>query len=157
MKPRVYLETTIPSLLTAWPSRDLLIAADQQATREWWETRRKKFQLFVSELVLEEAGKGDEAAAKLRLEALIGCDILPATDAAQTLTTAMLAARVVPHKASADAAHIAMAAVHGMDFLLTWNCRHIANAMIAEQVRAICAREGCNAPVICTPNELMIG
>jgi hypothetical protein len=156
MKPKVYLETTIPSLLTAWPSRDLVIAGQQQVTRDWWGTRRNDFQLFVSELVLEEAGLGDSAAAALRLEAVAGCALLAATKETQELARALLASRLIPPDAAADAAHIAVAAVHGMDFLLTWNCRHIANATLVEPVRAVCLRGGFPAPVICTPVELMI-
>jgi hypothetical protein len=156
MKPTVYLETTIPSLLTAWPSRDLIVAADQQVTRQWLETRRRHFELFVSDFVLDEAGQGDSNAAAQRLQVLEECGVLQATDAVEALTTGLLDAGLIPRKAAADAAHIAVAAVHGMDFLLTWNCRHIANAMIAERVRAICAQLGYKAPNICTPHELMI-
>jgi hypothetical protein len=156
MKPKVYLETTIPSLLVARPGRDLIVAADQQTTLEWWDTRRGRFQLFVSELVLEEAAKGDRLLAGRRLAAIAPCGVLKASDAARLLTVQLLASGLIPGKAAADAAHIALAAVHGMDFLLTWNCRHIANAMTVDRVRELCAREGFPAPVICTPYELML-
>jgi hypothetical protein len=156
MKPTVYIETTIPSLLTAWPSRDLIVAADQQTTRRWWETRRGQFQTFVSEFVLDEAGQGDKEAAAQRLRVLAECELLKATDEVRSLTLALLDAGLIPRKAAADAAHIAVAAVHGMDFLLTWNCRHIANAMIADRVRAVCRERGCKSPIICTPHELML-
>lgn len=156
MKPKVYLETTIPSLLVARPSRDLIMAADQQTTLEWWKTRRGKFQLFVSELVLEESAKGDRALAAQRLATIVQCQVLEATDAARSLTLALLDSGLIPGKAAADAAHIAVAAVHGMDFLLTWNCRHIANAMTVDRVRDLCAQRGFPSPVICTPYELMI-
>ncbi len=156
MKPKVYLETTIPSLLTAWPSRDVLIAGQQQATRDWWNERRRRYELFVSVLVMEEARRGDAAAVADRLRALQECAVLPFPKEAETLTRALLASRLIPARAAADAAHIAMAAVHGMDFLLTWNCRHIANAAIVEKLRGICERDGFSAPVICTPHELMV-
>lgn len=156
MKPKVYLETTIPSLLTAWPSRDLIVAADQQTTRRWWETRRGQFQLFISEFVLDEAGQGDKDAAAQRLQVLAECELLKATEEVRSLTLALLDAGLIPRKAVADAAHIAVAAVHGMDFLLTWNCRPIANAMIGDRVRAVCAQHACKSPTICTPHELMI-
>jgi hypothetical protein len=156
MKPKVYLETTIPSLLTAWPSRDLLIAGQQQATREWWRDRRHNYDLFASVLVTAEASRGDADAVAARLEKLKDCGILPFPDEAKELTRALLASRLIPEVAQADAAHIAIAAVHALDFLLTWNCRHIANAAIVDQVRAICEREGFPAPVICTPYELMV-
>lgn len=156
MKPKVYLETTIPSLLTAWPSRDVLIAGQQQATRDWWKQRRHRYELYVSVLVMKEVERGDATAAAQRLAELEACRVLPYPKEAEELTRALLASRLIPAKAEADAAHIAIAAVHGMDFLLTWNCRHIANAAIVEKLRNVCAREGFPAPVICTPHELMV-
>ena len=157
MKPKVYLETTIPSLLTAWPSRDVLIAGQQQATRDWWKERRHRYELYVSVLVMKEAERGDATAATQRLVALKACQVLPYPKEAEELTQALLSSRLIPAKAGTDAAHIAIAAVHGMAFLLTWNCRHIANATIVEKLRDVCAREGFPAPVICTPHELMVG
>lgn len=156
MKPKVYLETTIPSLLTAWPSRDVLIAGQQQATRDWWDERRQHYQLFVSGLVLAESRRGDASAATARDEVLAGCKVLEYSPAAQDLARRILATRLLPAKAAVDAAHIAVAAVHRMDFLLTWNCRHIANAAIVDKVRAVCIAAGYHAPVICTPFELML-
>jgi hypothetical protein len=156
MKPKVYLETTIPSLLVARPSRDLIQAADQRTTLEWWETRRGKFQLFVSEFVLEESARGDRALAAQRLAAIAQCQVLEATDAARSLTVELIGSGLIPSKAAVDASHIAVAAVHGMDFLLTWNCRHIANALTVDRVRDLCAQRGFPPPVICTPYELML-
>jgi len=156
MKPKVYLETTIPSLLMAWPSRDVLIAGQQQTTRDWWNERRKRYELYVSAFVLDESRQGDVSAAAARAEALKECRVLAYPPEAEDLTRALLASRLIPAKAVADAAHIAISAVHAMDFLLTWNCRHIANATIVEKLRAICIYEGYSAPVICTPYELMI-
>ncbi len=156
MRPKLYVETTIPSLLTAWPSRDVLIAGQQQATRDWWTERRQRYELYVSAFVLDEASQGDAAAAAARVEVLKECRVLAYAAEAEALTRALLGSRLIPAKAAADAAHIAVASVHGMDFLLTWNCRHIANAAIVERLRAICIREGHAAPVICTPHELMV-
>ena len=156
MKSKVYLETTIPSLLTAWPSRDVLIAGQQQATRDWWNERRKQYQLFISGLVLLEARRGDSQAAKARAEVLTDCAVLEFSKTAEGLAQKILATRLIPGKAAADAAHIAIAAVHAMDFLLTWNCRHIANAAIVDDIRRVCSDEGFPAPVICTPHELMV-
>jgi len=156
VKPKLYVETTIPSLLTAWPSRDVIIAGQQQATRAWWDERRERYQLFVSVLVMKEAKRGDATAVAERIRALRECRVLPFPTEAEDLTRALLASRLIPAKAEADAAHIAIASVHGMDFLLTWNCRHIANATIVEKLRAVCEREGFPAPVICTPHELML-
>jgi len=156
VKPKVYLETTIPSLLTAWPSRDVLVAGQQQATRDWWTERRHKYQLFISGLVLVEARRGDPTAVQPREAALSVCAVLEYSEAAQALAGEILASRLLPAKAAVDAAHIATATVHEMDFLLTWNCRHIANATIVEDVRAVCERAGYAPPVICTPLELMV-
>ncbi len=156
MKPKVYLETTIPSLLTAWPSRNVSIAGQQQTTRDWWNEKRHRYDLFVSVLVMKEVERGDAKAASERIAKLKACRVLPFPKEAEELTRALLLSRLIPLKAEADAAHVATAAVHGMDFLLTWNCRHIANAAIVEKLRGICEREGFPAPVICTPHELMV-
>lgn len=157
MKPKVYLETTIPSLLVARPSQQAIVAANQEITKEWWQTRREQFELYVSELVIEESRQGDPQFAAARLKAMDECTVLTAIDEAQVLGDSILAAGLVPAKATADAFHIAIAAVHQMDFLLTWNCRHIANAMIATRLREVCEAAGCRLPVLCTPFELMIG
>jgi hypothetical protein len=154
MKPAVYVETTIPSLLTARPSRDVVIAGQQQATRDWWETRHK-YELCVSAEVLREAGRGDPEAAAQRLAALANCAILPLTDAAERLTEQIISGRVIPAKALRDAIHIGVATSHGVEYLLTWNCRHIANATIQQRLREICHDAGFELPVICTPPSLL--
>jgi hypothetical protein len=156
MKPKIYLETTIPSLLTAWSQRDLVMAADQQVTREWWETRRKDFQLFVSQVVLDEAAEGDSTAAAARLEVLRPFPILEITADAETVARAVLRTKLIPAKAADDALHLAIASVHGMHFLLTWNCRHLANAAIGGGLAAACEAAGFRMPVICTPRELIV-
>jgi hypothetical protein len=156
VRPKVYLETTIPSLLTAWPSRDVSIAGQQQTTRDWWNERRQRYELFVSALVIKEAGCGDADAARDRIAKLQECRVLSYPKEAEDLTRALMSSRLIPARAETDAAHVATAAVHGMDFLLTWNCRHIANAVIVDKLREICDREGFPAPVICTPYELMV-
>jgi hypothetical protein len=148
MKPRIYLETKIPSYLTAWPSRDLVRAAHQQITREWWE-RRQDYELFVSQLVIREC----EAAAA-RLEALEGLPLLEQGEEAQSLARALLDRVPLPDRATADALHIATAAVHGMDYLLTWNCTHIANAALRGRIEVVCRDAGFEPPAICTPEEL---
>jgi len=155
VKPKVYLETTILSLLTAWPSRDVITAADQQSTREWWENRRQDFDLFVSPEVIGEAGQRDPAAARLRLEAVATLPVLAATEEVEELTRVILATGLIPPRATRDAAHIAFASVHAMDFLLTWNCRHIHNAMISRRLSEVCSAQGFTLPVLCTPRELM--
>lgn len=155
MKPTVYIETTIPSLVTAWPNRDVEIAGQQIATREWWETRRQAFDLYVSADVLDEAERGDAEAARLRLATLVECKVLAANEEAQLLTKRILATGLIPSRAVTDAAHIGIAAAHCMDFLLTWNCRHIHNSFIERRLAGICQSMGLSLPVLCTPRELM--
>ena len=153
MKPTVYVETTIPSYLTAWPSRDVVRAGEQQVTRDWW-ARRTEFELRVSSLVLLECGAGDADAAALRLAALDGVPVLAQTGEAETLADRLLREVPLPAKAAADALHIAVAAVNGVAYLLTWNCTHIANATLRPRIEAICRQSGYEPPVICSPKEL---
>ena len=151
----MYLETTVVSYLAARPSRDLRVAAHQQATSEWWTTKRHQFDVYVSQLVLEEAAVGDEDASGRRLGYLERISQLGLTDATLALAEKLLADGAVPQEAEEDALHIAVAAVHGMDYLLTWNCRHIANATMRSRIQASCFDAGYDAPVICTPEELL--
>ena len=155
MKPRLYLETTIPSYLVARRSRDLRLAADQETTQEWWEDRRHNYELFISDFVLNEVQWGDPQAAAARLTFLQGVPILQETEAATELAVQILATRLIPPQAALDASHIAMATIHGMDYLLTWNCKHIHNVAIIRQIERLCERQGYTCPVICTPNDLM--
>ncbi len=154
MKPTVYIETTIPSYLTAWPSRDLVRAAHQQITREWW-ARREEFDLFTSQLVVEECQAGDSQAAADRLAALAGIPLLESEPEAEALAAALVRKVPLPKKAATDALHIATAAVHGMTYLLTWNCTHIANATLRLPIEAVCQLAGYEPPLICTPGELL--
>ena len=157
MAATVYLETTIPSYLAARPSRDLVTAAHQQITLEWWHARRASFQAYVSELVLQEVAFGDADLARRRLDFLAGIASLAVTAPAQTLATRLLSGGLLPAKAAADALHIAIAAAHGIDYLLTWNIRHLANATMRRQIEDACRGAGHTAPVLCTPEELMEG
>jgi len=154
-KPRLYLETTIPSYLTSRPSRDLIIAGHQQITREWWTERRSRFDTFISQLVIDEAEAGDPEAMRDRMKAIRDLPLLEITPEVEQLAAAILASGSIPQRAVTDAAHIAVASVHGMDFLLTWNCAHIANAAIIRTVADICRQCGHDCPVICTPEELL--
>ena len=154
MRPKVYLETTIPSYLTAWSSRDLIKAAHQQITREWWQDRAR-FDLYISQLVLREASGGDADAAGLRLETLKGIPVLAVSSAASTLAQQLVQHGPLPEKAGADALHIGIATVNGMDYLLTWNCTHIANATTRHRIEEICRASGYQPPILCTPEELM--
>jgi len=154
MKRKVYLETTIVSYLVASPTPDIIQSAHQQVTREWW-ARRERFDLFVSRPVLTEAGRGDAAAAARRLRALTGIPVLTVSRGVAALANTLLRTRALPSKARLDAIHVAMAAVNGMDYLLTWNCRHLANAAIRGKIEDACREAGMQPPIICTPEELM--
>ncbi len=151
----VYLETTFISYLVARPSRDLLVAAHQQATQEWWADRHNAFECFVSQVVLDEASVGDSTEIEKRLAALSDLPVLEVTEEVESLTQAILSSGVIPPRAVRDAAHIAVATVNEIDYLLTWNCKHLANAQIARRVSSVCERLGRRMPIICTPEELM--
>jgi len=155
MASSVYVETTIVSYLTARPSRDLVQRAHQQLTRRWWRTRRSQFDLYVSPPVVQEAGGGDPRRAQKRLAALKAVPVLDATPEAMRLAEALVGAGAVPTQAVVDATHIAIATVHGMAYLLTWNCAHIANATMRTRIESICRTIGYEPPVLCTPEELM--
>ena len=153
-KAKVYVETTVVSYLTARKTRDPIAVAHQTVTRRWWR-RRKRFDLYCSQIVVSEAGEGDAQAAERRLAALKGVPSLETNDAVKALAAAVAKAAALPKKATEDALHIALATVHGMDYLLTWNCRHIANAEIRNVVAAVAYDHGYGVPVICTPEELL--
>ena len=152
---KVYIETSIVSYLTARPSSNLIAAAWQKETTDWWESQRHRFSLCVSDVVIEEAGRGDKGAARRRLAKLAGLEVLPLNEQVVNLSKALIDEGGLPEKAIDDALHIAIAAVHGIGYLLTWNCRHIANAETRPKVRNICLTHGCQCPEIATPTELM--
>ena len=154
MKKRVYIETSVVSYLTAKPSRDLVTAARQQITRDWWEKHQRAYACFVSEFVLHEASKGDLEAAKSRLLALASLPLLRVEEDAMDLAEELVAEGLLPDKAATDALHLAMAVIHEMDVLLTWNCRHLANASILGEVGRFVRIKGYELPVVCTPDEL---
>ena len=151
----VYIETSIASYFTARPARDLLAAAWQSATIRWWETQRQRFELFTSQLVVDESNEGHPEAAQRRLDALSGLQHLSLPDAVTELATALLTEGALPQKAIDDALHVAVCAYHGVDYLLTWNCRHLDNAEMKPLMRSVCAVHGYACPEICTPLELM--
>ena len=156
MKLRVYLETTIPSYLTAWPSRDLIRAAEQKQTALWW-ARREDYELVGSELLLEECAAGNRDAAAARLAVVSGLPVLEQGPDAAVLAEALVRNVPLPPNAVADATHIALAAVHGIELSVTWNCRHIANPVLRPRVEAVCRAAGYEPPTICTPAELLGG
>jgi hypothetical protein len=152
---RIYIETTIPSYLVARPARDLRQAARQQATKEWWELERHSYELFISQIVLDEATGGEAAMAQLRLDSVKGIPLLAISDRAVELAAQFMDAGVLPAFADRDASHIGIATVHNMDILLTWNCRHIANGAIQDKLRRLAGDSGLKLPTICTPEELL--
>jgi hypothetical protein len=153
-KPTAYIETTVVSYLTAWPSRDVVRLAHQQATRDWWDTRRDSFQLFISELVVTEASAGDPAAAAQRLVVLQSLKLLDITEKAIAVADALVSAKAIPSTELRDALHVGVCAANGVDYLLTWNFKHLANAVLKDRIRQTCEGCGYRAPVICTPEEL---
>ena len=154
MKLNVYIETTIPSYLAAFPSRDLVTAAHQQVTHHWWITRRQDFDFFISQVVLDEARSGDPDAAKRRIEIIEEMPLLDMNDEVGDFAQYLLKSVPLPQKAAADALHIAIAVVNGMDYLLTWNCTHIANAFLRPKIEKASRIKGYNPVIICTPEEL---
>ena len=149
------METTIVSYLAAWPSRDLIVAAHQQLTHEWWEHHRMNFEVFVSQLVVQEASTGDQQASQRRLQIIKQLPLLEFTESAVALARALVEEGPIPERSVTDALHIAVATVHGMDFILTWNCTHLANATMRNGIMAVCRSHEYEPPVICTPEELM--
>jgi predicted nucleic acid-binding protein len=155
MANRVYIETTVISYLTARPHRDVVIAGHQQVTHEWWDNRQNDYELCVSQLVLSEASAGDPLAAADRLGILESMTVLETTQSAMELAKELILAGALPAKSADDAVHIAVAATHGVPYLLTWNCRHLANAAMRPMIEAVCSTKGFKSPIICTPEELL--
>lgn len=150
----VYLETSVISYYTALPSRDIVTAARQAITREWWEGTKGRFGVYISVLVVEEAKVGDADAAQKRLQAIVGMPILEINEAAERLAKQLVHEKAIPETSPEDALHIALATVHGMDFLLTWNFRHINNAEVKARIEAVIESAGYQCPSICSPEEL---
>jgi hypothetical protein len=155
MNASVYIETSIVSYLTARPSRDLRAAACQNITAEWSDNRRSDFDVYISEIVVAEASLGNAEAAGRRLNAIDGIPELRISEEARSLARVMLQDGSLPPKAEVDALHIAVAAANGIDYLLTWNCAHIANAVMRPRIEQACRENGFEPPVICTPPELL--
>lgn len=151
----VYIETTIVSYLVADKSADAVTTMRQEVTGLWWQHRRPWFACFISEEVVDEAGVGDTEQVRRRLEALRGMERLPISDAVGELAAAFLETGAMPQKAARDAVHLAVAACSGIDFLLTWNCRHLANAQILRRLNLEAEKAGWHLPQVCTPQQLM--
>jgi len=155
VRHKVYVETSIFSYLAGRASRDLIVAARQQITHTWWRTRRSAFDLYVSQVVIDEAKAGDPTPAQRRSALLATVPTLDMPPEVAGLAAASIKGVPLPPKAGADAAHIAVAAYHRMDFLLTWNSTHIANAELRPRIERVCRERGYSTPILCTPDELM--
>lgn len=153
--PTVYIETSIVSYLRSRPSAHVVSAARQLVTRNWWEHERENYVLVTSQLVLDEASRGDSVLAAERLTALGGIPLLDVPEDVPSLADALLAASILPAKARLDAMHICLASFYGIEFLLSWNCSHIANARLLPRVRRFLADRGYVLPEVCTPEEML--
>ena len=155
MKPKVYVETSVISYLTARPSRDVVVAGHQETTREWWRTCRDRFELVASQIVLGEAAAGNPEAARERVAVLGELDLLAVTTEATTLARQLVKSAAIPAKAAQDAMHLGVAVTNGVAYLVTWNCRHLANALLRTKIEEACRAAGYEPVVICTPEELL--
>jgi predicted nucleic acid-binding protein len=157
MKEKVYIETSVISYLCSRPSRVLVVAANQEVTREWWEKERGRYDLFVSQFVTAEIRAGDEEAAAKRVKAIEGVMVLQANEASELLAREIIRQATLPTSVGDDVAHVATATVYGMDYLLTWNCAHIANPHWLKKMSDIVATQGYQMPVVCNPQALLEG
>jgi predicted nucleic acid-binding protein len=155
MKKRVYIETTVVSYLTAKPSRDIMVVGHQEATRELWPELSTKYETYVSALVYEEARRGDPDQARVRLAAIKPFPMLDIDKEARTLAEKIIAKRGIPAEYPEDALHIAVAAVNGIEVVITWNIGHLNNPFTRKMVRQIVEGEGYGCPEICSPEELL--
>lgn len=154
MAETVYLETSIFGYLTARPSQNLILVANVEVTREWWQLQKNNFQLYVSQVVLDEVSRGDLTIASQRVQLVQSISALSVTRNSISLGKQFLAKTNLPQKAELDTLHIAIATVHGLDYLLTWNCKHIANAKIQKKLAQVANDFGFKLPILCTPYEL---
>jgi hypothetical protein len=153
-KPTVFIETSVVGHLTTRLPKDPVVAGRILETRRWWESTSQHFECFTSELVLAEAADGDPTAAAERLNFLSNLALLPVPEDAVELAELLLQRHALPAKARVDASHLATTAVNGIAFLLTWNCKHLANATLRATIETTCREFGFEAPIICTPTEL---
>ncbi len=155
MKRNIYVKTSVISYLTARISRDLIVAGHQRITQEWWDIRREAFDVFVSQIVFEEASAGDPEAARERLAVLAALPLLEVGEEAVALAKDLICLGPLPERAEVDALHIAIAVTNQMDYLLTWNCKHLANAALRRQIDRVCQDKAYEPVIICTPEELL--
>lgn len=155
-KPSVYIETTIPSYLVGRASRDVIVFAHQEITWTWWTKYRKYFSLYTSEFVLDEITNGDQGIASKRLKMMDKIELLDLPDEIRELVGTYMRKLSIPASAATDTLHIACAVFHKMDYMLTWNCKHLANASVRRQLHAINQSLGLFTPDLCTPEELLV-
>ncbi len=155
MKGSVYLETTVVSYYTSKPTRDIIVLAHQEITRQWWPKAIRQFDIFISEVVIEEASLGDQEVAKRRLEVLRDFPHLELNDEVEKMAQVYMERLEIPEKSFRDAAHLAIACIHSVDYLVTWNCAHLANGEVIKKLTRINESCGIQTPIICTPEELM--
>jgi len=155
VKPTIYVETSVISYITSQPSRDLIVAAHQQITHDWWENALTHYDPCISPIVLEEISRGDPLAAQLRMGKISSFPVLEILPEVHNLAVLNFKKSDIPEKARADSYHLALAAWHGLDYLVSWNCTHVVNGRIRMIIEEINARQGIRTPIICTPEELM--
>ena len=155
MKQTVYLETTVISYYTAKPSRDLIVAGHQQITTEWWEKSLPKFDCYISEFIIDEAERGDEEASKKRIDVVSQFPLLTVNDEIQKIAQTYFERLTIPEKARLDAAHLAIACYYKMDYLLSWNCKHIVSGKVRMKLQELNRIIQLHTPIICTPEELL--
>lgn len=151
----VYIETTVISYYAARRTRDLVTAAHQEITLEWWEKALPLFEPYVSQIVFDEITRGDKEAVRSRLAAVRGFGVLEMIPEVAALADTYFAALEIPDKAKNDSYHLALAVYHGMDYLVSWNCAHITAGRVRAVVEAVNNKKGYHTPIICTPEELM--
>ena len=151
----VYIESSVISYYTARRSRDLIVAAHQEITLEWWEKALPSFEPFISQIVYDEISRGNLESAQKRLEAIQKLNVLEMTPDTAALANLYYRALNIPEKAINDTFHMALAVYHGMDYMVTWNCTHIAAGRVISIIQTINDERGYQTPIICTPEELM--
>lgn len=154
MKPKVYVETSVIGYLTSWPSGDLIVAGRQKITRDWWRNAPAMYELFISELVVAECSVGDPQAIRDRMDALKSLPVIVSSKNADDLSSALIAKGALPASEPEDALHIALAVVNALDYLVTWNFKHIANAAMRTKIYGVCGVAGYSPLIICSPEEL---
>ena len=147
---RVYV-----SYLRQKPANQIVAAARQLLTRKWWESEKSKYELVTSQFVIDEASSGDPTLAAERLALLSGINLLSLDDEIAVIASEMMSQAVLPPQAEVAAPHIAITSFHKVEYLLTWNCTHLANARILPQIKAVLESLGHYLPIICTPEELI--